>query len=162
MKLQPSVFLLAYLLAAPALSADQTINFTGDWLGTGQLTGTGGGMSGKCTKIRIKIEHQVHASPQTLLVKLYDATCGLLAPDWGPYQFEIRSEKVFADNEEVGTLQGNLFKTMLPGGGAQYAFNMRLVTADRPSEEVLRSYYGARNLVGVIVIEGDLKRSSSE
>ena len=141
--------------------AAEMVNFSGDWWGTGQMTGKNG-QTTPCSKIRIKIDHQANSVPQILTVKLYDATCGLISPEWGDYPFEIRDGKVFEDGEETGSLEGNLFKSLQASGGVQYAFNMRLVSGTQPTDDILRSYYGVRNGFGVIVIEGDLKRRSTE
>jgi hypothetical protein len=158
---------LALVLAVPGFSfasvaaesgSSETVNFSGDWNGTGQLIGTNGSKTA-CSKIRIKIDHQVSTNPQLLTVKVYDATCGYFGPEWGPYPFEIRDGKVFEDGEETGTLEGNLFKSLQASGGVQYAFNMKLVAGVQPSDDVLRSYYGVRNGLGAMVIEGDLKRA---
>ena len=154
------VLFLSLLTANVARAADP-VNFSGDWWGTGEMIGKNVKKTA-CTKIRLKIDHQANAAPQILTVKIYDATCGLISPEWGDYPFEIRDGKVFEDGEETGSLEGNLFKSLQASGGVQHAFNMRLVSGAQPAEDVLRSYYGVKNGLGVIVIEGELKRRSTE
>jgi hypothetical protein len=156
---RPLILVVSAFVLSFAAAAAEPVNFSGDWTGTGQLT-TSNGMKSACSKVRIKIEHQAASDPQLLTVKVYDATCAYISPEWGPYPFEIRGGKVFEEGEETGTLDGNLFKSMQTSGGVQYAFNMRLVSGSQPTDDVLRSYYGVRNGLGAIVIEGDLQRAS--
>ncbi len=145
-------FVLALTLLFPGASAF-AVNFTGHWRGSGQVTESGwtGNRSGPCGQIEIRIEHVASA----LTVQSYKATCGLMQPDWGPVPMEIRGTRVFEGETETGTLVDNLLRTLSADGGVQYAFNLRLNGEGGPAP-TLDAYYGVRNLVGTIVIEGTL------
>jgi len=135
------------------------VDFSGRWSGTGQVTTVSpfvGNKTYPCSKIEIHIEHR----PEQVTVGKYNAVCEFVGgSDWGPYNFEIRGEKVFEDGEETGTLIGDTMKTLQASGGVQYAFNLRLKEVVSGQEPILESYYGTRNMMGTIVIEGNLTSS---
>ncbi len=65
------------------------------------------------------------------------------------------------DHEEIGTLKGDTLITSEAIGGAVYAFNLKSKIENENENEnenpVLQSYYGTKNLLGAIVIEGNLE-----
>lgn len=142
--------------------AAEPANFSGHWSGSGTLTMKNpftGSETSPCSKIEITIEQL----PTQLTVQRYNAQCEKLGSDWGPHVMEIRDEKIFEDDEETGTLIGNLLKTLQYSGGVAYAFNMLLKDANETqATPVLESYYGVKNMVGTIVIEGNLTPVSTE
>jgi hypothetical protein len=144
---------------APLALGQAGVNFSGDWQGTGQLQGPGNRKS-PCSKIRIKIDHRTGATPEVLTVQLYDATCGLYGPEWGPYPFEIREGKVYEGGEETGALEGSVFRTTSSDGGVQYRFDLQLQNGASSADDLLRSSYGVRNGMGTIVIDGVLSRTT--
>ncbi|NDD92205.1 hypothetical protein EBZ37_08980 [bacterium] len=85
--------------------------------------------------------------------------------DWGPIELEIRESKLWnpeEPTEQVGSIEGNILRTLFSGGAA-YAFNLRLNPPASPSHEpTLDSYYGVKNVFGTIVIEGQLRSGSAE
>ena len=141
------------LTSLPAFAVD----FTGHWVGTGTMfqKGLTGTTQSPCSKVEVIVEHL----PNKLTVQKYNAVCGIMNPEWGPYPFEIRGTKVFEDGEETGTLEGNLLKTLQASGGVQYAFNLRLQDPPAGQAPVMETYYGVRNLVGTIVIEASIPRA---
>jgi len=128
------------------------VDFNGLWKGTGTSTDSRGSAT-NCANVLVELEH----TATTLVIKHYDATCGFLSPEWGPYPMQIDGSKVLISDDgeisEVGTLEGNLLRTMLP---PNYAFNLRITGEGK--DAVLETYYGVRSAFGAIVIEGALRR----
>ncbi|MEO5667004.1 MAG: hypothetical protein ABIR96_02985 [Bdellovibrionota bacterium] len=140
--------------------ADNVTDFTGHWAGTGQMIQRNpwtGNKTEPCSKIDITI---VQVSDR-FTMQHYDATCGMIAPDWGPMKLEIHGSKLVEhfegeEPEEVGGIEGNVLKTIFHES-ATYAFNLRLNAPVAPSTApTLDSYYGVQNGAGTIVIEGRL------
>jgi hypothetical protein len=148
------IILLSILLTTPAFA---TGDFSGHWLATtGKLSSTVG-LKADCTKIEIVVEQRADA----LVTKQYRADCGTYGPHWGPVTQTIKNGKVFEgedeDETEVGTITDDTLITVSNSGGVAYAYNMKLhPKAD--GSVTLQSYYGVKNAVGTIVIEGDLQR----
>jgi hypothetical protein len=140
-------------------AAAAVAEFSGNWRGLGQVT-IADPFTGKktypCSEISLDIDQKV----TELKVVRYEAKCQMAGSSWGPYTFELRGDKVFEDGEETGTFVDDTFKTLQARGSVQYAFNLRLKDASKstPSspDKIVETYYGTRNLMGTIVIEGNL------
>lgn len=144
-----------------AAFAAEPVNFSGHWSGPGTLTMKNpftGTETSPCSKIEITIEQL----PTQLTIQRYNAQCEKMGSDWGPNIMEIRDDKIFEDDEETGTLIGNILKTLQYSGSVAYAFNLLLkdVSETEPAP-VLESYYGVKNMMGTIVIEGNLLASNA-
>ncbi len=154
--------MIAFILWISSMAGvASAVDFSGQWEGEGTMTQVGLGVPKKtvpCKSVQMIIEH----IPKLMTMQRYKANCGTIQPDWGPNRMEIRGTKIFEDDEETGSLEGNLLKTLTSDGGVQYAFNLRLNPAQPKKPETLDSYYGVRNRVGTIVIEGSLKRAHSQ
>ena len=139
------------LAATPALAVD----FTGHWVGPGQITQVdfAGRRTAPCSRVEIILEHL----PAQLTIERYHAICQTMEPKWGPFDMEIRDGKIYEDGEETGTLEGDTLRTLSQDGSIQYAFNLRLKEVAPGEKPTLESYYGVRSGMGTIVIEANLK-----
>ncbi len=110
-----------------------------------------------CSSIEIKFSEKINEEDKSteLDVDRYNAKCKNIGSEWGPLKFKIKNGVVINDGEEVGTFDGEIFKTLMPDGNAQYAFNFRIV---KENDKVVKinSYYGVKNMLGATVIEGEL------
>ena len=154
---------VAALVLFPLLSFGAgPVNFSGHWKGAGLMSDTQGNKT-PCSEIEIVIRQ----TPDSMKIELYNAQCGQLNSNWGPYVMGLKNGKVFdgEDDEQIGEIRGNIMKT-LSGSSIQYAFNLRLNEAPLNKEPktapTLDSYYGVRNALGAIVIEGNLKPVTQE
>jgi hypothetical protein len=146
----------AAFLLFPLLSLGASpVNFSGHWKGPGIMSDTKGNKT-PCSEIEIVIRQ----TPDSMKIELYNAQCGQLNSNWGPYLMSLKNGKVFEDDEQIGEIQGNIMKT-LSGSSVQYAFNLRLNESPKTTP-TLDSYYGVRNALGAIVIEGNLKPVTRE
>lgn len=148
------LILTACLISTPAFAV---ANFSGHWFtNTGKLSSTVG-LKADCTRIEITIEQK----EGSLLTKDYRADCGTYGPHWGPAEEIIKGGKVFEgegeDEEEVGTISGDTLITVSHSGGVAYAYNLKL-HPNPDGTATLQSYYGVKNAVGTIVIEGNLQK----
>ncbi len=138
------------------MSQAHAVDFSGHWTGSGTMTQKDpftGAHTSPCSLVDIQLEHLT----DSLTIRHYHAICGQIDSDWGPSKMEIRGTKVYEGDEETGTLEGDTLLTDESGSGTDYAFNLRLKTPEAGKTPVLESYYGVRNAVGVIVIEGNLQ-----
>jgi hypothetical protein len=142
------------LASFAAQAAQPLYNLSGRWKGAGTTTDSRG-TSQPCGNIEIVIEQ----TDKKFDIVSYKAACSWLQPDWGPWKTEIEGTKLMEDGEQVGEFTDDILK-MWTGGGASYAMNFRYIPSGDDGTPTLRSYYGVRNLVGAIVIEGDLKQIS--
>ena len=136
--------LTAFTLSAGG-SEKLTQDLNGTWSGKGQLADSKGNKS-PCESIEFSIKQK----DQSLVVEHYHAKCQMLDSDWGPLSFEIKNGEVYNDGDRVGTFDGHLFKTLMPDGGVEYAFNFEIT-----SQNTMQIYYGVRNPIGAMVIEGE-------
>ena len=148
-----SGFLLSFAFADTA----STVDFTGHWSATsGTMTMVDpytGTKTSPCSLVDITLKQDT----SRITIQRYHAICGLLDSDWGPHDLDIKDGKIFEDDEETGTLEGNILKTLQYDSGVAYAFNLLMkATSGTDSTPILESYYGVKNLVGTIVIEGNL------
>ncbi len=164
-KLFIALSLVASTLQIRSALAEELTNFTGHWKGSGQMIQRSpwtGNKTEACSSIEIKIVQVT----DRFTMQHYDATCGLLSPDWGPMNLEIHGTKLverFEDEDpiEVGSIEGNILRTTFHES-ATYAFNLRLnPPAASGKDPTLDSYYGVQNAMGTIVIEGRLDPVSS-
>ena len=147
---------VAALVLFPLLSFSAgPVNFSGHWKGAGLMSDTKGNKT-PCSEVEIVIRQ----TPDSMKIELYNAQCGQLNSNWGPYVMGLKNGKVFEEDEQIGEIQGNIMKT-LSGSSVQYAFNLRLNEASK-TPPTLDSYYGVRNALGAIVIEGNLKPVTQE
>ncbi|MGE3260300.1 MAG: hypothetical protein AB7K68_00830 [Bacteriovoracia bacterium] len=151
-----TLFLLAALVSTPAFAVG---NFSGHWLTTTGKINSTVGIKGDCSKIEIVIEQK----EGLLLTKQYRANCGTYDSNWGPVAQTIRDGKVFEgegeDEEQVGTITDTTLITVSRSGGVSYAYNLKL--HPQPDGSVLlQSYYGVKNAVGAIAIEGLMLQAS--
>lgn len=123
-------------------------DLSGAWSGTGQWVDDKGSKT-PCTLIEVSFKQ----GDQNLVVEKLHAKCGQLESDWNPLTFEIKGTKVYNDGDEVGTFDGHIFKTLMPDSGTDYAFNFEIT-----GPNTLQIYYGVRNAVGAMVIEGETQR----
>jgi hypothetical protein len=130
----------------------QTADFSGHWVGTGTIYQkpllVGNPTQSPCSKIELWMEQ----TAATLTTRHYTATCGAISPDWGPDVMQIKDGKVIEQGDEIGTLKGDTLITVDDTGSVSYAFNLKVTgTGD---QRTLHSYYGVKNGMGTIVIEG--------
>lgn len=163
MKKIPLALGLFFVGLSHAQNAQDVVNFSGSWGGTGQMVSKSpwtGNKTEACRSIEIRIKQ----SADTLSIERYRGVCGMLDSDWGPLTMQLRDSKLWDPEEpdhQVGVIEGNILKATFSGGAA-YAFNIRLnPPASQGAKPTLDSYYGVQNAFGTIVIEGRLNDVSA-
>lgn len=145
---------LTFLLSTPAFAV---ANFSGHWIATTGKVNSTVGIKGDCSKIELDIEQN-----QTVVrTKIYKADCGTYSSHWGPVDQFIKDGKVYEgegeDEEQVGTISEDTLITVSREGSVAYAYNLKLQKKPDGSF-ALQTYYGVKNAVGAIAIEGIAER----
>lgn len=152
--------LTAFLLLSSSALAAPVADFSGHWIVHGGTVRSNVGLKGECSQIELKIEQ----TATLLRTQLYKADCGNYSTHWGPVDQFIRDGKVYEgegeEEEEVGTISGDTLLTLARSGSVVYAYNLKLhPTAD--GSKTLQTYYGVKNAIGAIAIEGMAEKQKS-
>lgn len=109
-----------------------------------------------CSLIELTINLQLDQTPARITIDRYHAICDRLTSEWGPAVLDIEDGKVFENGKRMGTFDGETLLVRERGGGALYAFMLKL-TPEADGKQSLETYYGVKHAAGTLVIEGTLK-----
>lgn len=144
--------LSALIFLAIAVQAHAVGDFSGIWVGEGEVSGVAG-LGSKCSKVEIIVEQ----TETSVFTKKYESTCDLYGSTWGPIQQDYHDGQVFENGEPVGIIDDTHMTSTAPDGGAIYIYNLTLVPGPNGTFE-LDSEYGVQNFVGTLMTRARLKR----
>ena len=137
--------ILFILFAATLVRAEAPRDFAGEWSASAARYHDVSGRSSPCAKASIAIEQ----SPGRVVIKKYEAKCGLFETDWGPSAMTIKGRQVFnSDGDEIGVYENGELVTLERQGSVAFEFSLRR------KGDALEAVYGARNFVGRTFVDG--------